>query len=68
MFFVFIAADPHTIYNRFSLTIICLLYTSKKIGIPAVSGTIWETQIGYTYNMTADDVKVISYTIPLPVC
>jgi hypothetical protein len=42
--------------------------SEKKIGIPALSGTIWETQIGYTYNMTADDVKVISYTIPLPVC
>lgn len=42
--------------------------SEKKIGIPAVSGTIWETQIGYTYNMTADGVKVISYTIPLPVC
>lgn len=30
----------------------------NQIGIPAVSGTIWETQIGYTYNMTADDVIV----------
>lgn len=30
----------------------------NQIGIPAVSGTIWETQIGYTYNMTADDVVV----------
>ena len=55
------------------LDIICASLDSffeseKKIGIPAVSGTIWETQIGYTYNMTADDVKVISYTIPLPVC
>ena len=53
------------------LVIICASLDSffeseKKIGIPAVSGTIWETQIGY--NMTADDVKVISYTIPLPVC
>lgn len=28
----------------------------NQIGIPAVSGTIWETQIGYTYNMTAEDV------------
>ena len=28
------------------------------IGIPAVSGTIWETQIGYTYNMTAEDVVI----------
>ena len=30
----------------------------NQIGIPAVSGTIWETQIGYTYNMTADDVVI----------
>lgn len=30
----------------------------NQIGIPAVSGTIWETQIGYTYNMTADDVII----------
>lgn len=30
----------------------------NQIGIPAVSGTIWETQIGYTYNMTAGDVIV----------
>ena len=30
----------------------------NQIGIPAVSGTIWETHIGYTYNMTADDVVV----------
>lgn len=30
----------------------------NQIGIPAVSGTIWETQIGYTYNMTAGDVVV----------
>lgn len=30
----------------------------NQIGIPAISGTIWETQIGYTYNMTADDVVV----------
>ena len=30
----------------------------NKIGIPAVSGTIWETQIGYTYNMTAEDVVI----------
>ena len=30
----------------------------NQIGIPAVSGTIRETQIGYTYNMTADDVVV----------
>lgn len=30
----------------------------NQIGIPAVSGTIWETQIGYTYNMTADDVAI----------
>ena len=45
-----------------------LFESEKKSGIPAVSGTIRETQIGYTYNMTADDVKVISYTIPLPVC
>ena len=34
----------------------------NQIGIPAVSGTIWETQIGYTYNMTAEDV-VISISI-----
>ena len=55
------------------LDIICASLDSffeseKKSGIPAVPGTIWETQIGYTYNITADDVKVISYTIPLPVC
>lgn len=30
----------------------------NQIGIPAVSGTIWETQIGYTYNMTAEDVVI----------
>lgn len=30
----------------------------NQIGVPAVSGTIWETQIGYTYNMTADDVVI----------
>ena len=29
-----------------------------QLGIPAVSGTIWETQIGYTYNMTAEDVVI----------
>lgn len=30
----------------------------NQIGIPAVSGTIWETQIGYAYNMTAEDVVI----------
>lgn len=30
----------------------------NQIGIPAVSGTIWETQIGYIYNMTAEDVVI----------
>ena len=30
----------------------------NQIRIPAVSGTIWETQIGYTYNMTAEDVVI----------
>ena len=30
----------------------------NQIGVPAVSGTIWETQIGYTYNMMADDVVI----------
>ena len=30
----------------------------NQIGIPAVSGTIWETQIGYTYNMMADDIVI----------
>ena len=30
----------------------------NQIGIPAVSGTILETQIGYTYNMTAEDVVI----------
>ena len=30
----------------------------NQIGIPAVSGTIWETQIGYTYNMTAEDFVI----------
>lgn len=30
----------------------------NQIGIPTVSGTIWETQIGYTYNMMADDVVI----------
>ena len=33
-------------------------FTLNQIGIPAVSGTIWETQIGYTYNMTAEDVVI----------
>ena len=35
-----------------------ILNKLNKIGIPAVSGTIWETQIGYTYNMTAEDVVI----------
>ena len=30
----------------------------NQIGIPEVSGNIWETQIGYTYNMTAEDVVI----------
>lgn len=30
----------------------------NQIGIPAVSGTIWGTQVGYTYNMTAEDVVI----------
>ena len=35
-----------------------MAFKLNQIGIPAVSGTIWETQIGYTYNMTAEDVVI----------
>lgn len=31
----------------------------NQIGIPAVSGTIWENQIGYTYNLTEKDVVIV---------
>lgn len=31
----------------------------NQIGIPAVSGTIWENQIGYTYNLTEEDVVIV---------
>lgn len=30
----------------------------NQIGIPAVSGAIWENQIGFTYNLTQDDVVI----------
>lgn len=31
----------------------------NQIGIPAVAGTIWENQIGYTYNLTNKDVVIV---------
>lgn len=31
----------------------------NQIGIPAVSGTIWENQMGYTYNLTDKDVVIV---------
>lgn len=31
----------------------------NQIGIPAISGTIWETQIGYTYNLTDKDAVIV---------
>ena len=34
-------------------------YKFNQIGIPAVSNTIWETQIAYTLNMSKDDVVII---------
>lgn len=34
-------------------------YKFNQIGIPAVSNTIWETQIGYTYNLKAEDVVIV---------
>lgn len=30
----------------------------NQIGIPAVAGTIWENQIGYTYNLSKQDVVI----------
>lgn len=30
----------------------------NQIGIPAVSGTIWETQVGFTYNLGPKDVVI----------
>lgn len=37
----------------------------NQLGIPAVSGTIWETQMAYTLNMKQGDVVVV---ISNPVC
>ncbi len=34
-------------------------YKFNQIGIPAVSNTIWETQIAYTYNLKAEDVVIV---------
>ena len=48
-FFAVVNTIPVAIDGAFKL---------NQIGIPAVSGTIWETQIGYTYNMTAEDVVI----------
>lgn len=31
----------------------------NQLGIPAVSGTIWESQVAYTFNLTKEDVIVI---------
>lgn len=31
----------------------------NQLGIPAVSGTIWETQMAYTLNLTKEDVVVV---------
>ena len=30
----------------------------NQIGIPAVSSTIWETQVGHIYNLTKDDIVI----------
>lgn len=34
-------------------------YKFNQIGIPAVSNTIWETQLAYTYNLKKEDVVII---------
>ena len=34
-------------------------YKLNQIGIPAVTNTIWETQIAYTYNLSKDDVVIV---------
>lgn len=34
-------------------------YKFNQIGIPAVSNTIWETQLAYTYNLRKEDVVII---------
>lgn len=31
----------------------------NQIGILAVSNTIWETQLAYTYNLTKDDIVIV---------
>lgn len=33
-------------------------YKFNQIGIKAVSNTIWETQLAYTYNLTSEDVVI----------
>lgn len=34
-------------------------YKFNQIGIPAVSNTIWETQLAYAFNLTSKDVLII---------
>lgn len=34
-------------------------YKLNQIGIPAVTNTIWETQIAYTYNLSKEDVVIV---------
>lgn len=31
----------------------------NQLGIPAVAGTIWESQVAYTFNLTKEDVVVV---------
>ena len=33
-------------------------YKLNQIGIPAISTPVWETQLAYSYNLTADDVVI----------
>lgn len=33
-------------------------YKLNQIGIPAISTPVWETQLGYSYNLTSDDVVI----------
>ncbi|GFZ33435.1 RpiR family transcriptional regulator [Clostridium zeae] len=34
-------------------------YKFNQIGIPAISSTIWETQLAYTFNLTKTDVVIV---------
>ncbi|WP_319370458.1 MurR/RpiR family transcriptional regulator [uncultured Ilyobacter sp.] len=40
---------------------VCLdgTYKFNQIGIPAVSNTIWETQLAYAYNLTKEDIVIV---------